>query len=103
MSLKTNATLRYTAMRLAIFAACFLAVWGLTHFGLLPAGIGSANPLWVLLLALVLSAPLSYVLLRGQRDAMSAQIAGRVDRAKERLSDNRKQEDVADDAARARS
>lgn len=103
MSLKTNATLRYTALRFGIFVACFLVVWGLTHFGLLPAGIGSANPLWVLLLALVVSAPLSYVLLRGQRDAMSAQIAGSVDRAKERLSANRGQEDSADDAARAGS
>ena len=101
MSLKSNATLRYTAMRLAVFVGCLLVVGGLTHFGLVPAAIGSANPLWVLLLALILSAPLSYVLLRGQRDAMSAQIAGRVDRAKERLSADRSREDVADDAARA--
>jgi hypothetical protein len=45
------------------------------------------------LLSLVLSAPLSFVLLRKQRDAMSEQIATKVDSAKARLEANRTQED----------
>ena len=60
---------------------------------MLPKGLGDSNLLWVLLLALVVSAPLSFVLLRKQRDAMAEQIVGTVDRAKARLEANRTQED----------
>lgn len=102
MSSTQHATIRYTALRLGLFAVCFLAAWGLTYLGLVPAGLGDSNILWVLLLGLVLSAPLSWVLLRKQRDAMSEQVVERVGRAKERLAANRDQEDGADDAARAR-
>ncbi|MGW0426491.1 DUF4229 domain-containing protein [Streptomyces sp. NPDC002990] len=103
VSLKPSATIRYTAMRLGIFVGCFFAVWGLVRLGWVPAGLGDANLAWVALLALVLSAPLSFVLLRRQRDEMSAQIAGRVAGAKEKLAANRSQEDGADDAARVTS
>ncbi|MGK5628613.1 DUF4229 domain-containing protein [Streptomyces sp. URMC 123] len=102
MSLKTSATFRYSAMRLGIFVGCFLAVWGLTYVGVVPIGANDSNFFWVLLLALVLSAPLSWVLLRKQRDAMSAQLSVKVDRAKERLAASRGQEDGrADDATQA--
>ncbi|MFR9675399.1 DUF4229 domain-containing protein [Streptomyces sp. TR06-5] len=93
MSSTTHATLRYTALRIGIFLGCLVLVAGLAYVGALPAGIGSSHPLWVLLLALVLSAPLSFVLLRKQRAAMSAQIVGGVDRAKEKLAANRSMED----------
>jgi flagellar biosynthesis/type III secretory pathway M-ring protein FliF/YscJ len=82
-------------MRLGIFVGCLVVVGLLTYFGVVPAGIGKSNPLWVVLLALVVSAPLSYVLLRKQRAAMAEQVAGGVDRAKERLAANRSQEDEA--------
>ncbi|NBM15424.1 DUF4229 domain-containing protein [Streptomyces sp. GC420] len=88
-------------MRLGIFAACFLVAWPAVHFGLAPAGIGKSNVFWIALLALILSAPVSFVVLRGQRDAMSEQIVHRVDRAKAKLAASRSQEDDADDAARA--
>nr|WP_028812464.1 DUF4229 domain-containing protein [Streptomyces flavidovirens] len=88
-----HATIRYTAMRLGVFVGCFFVIWGLVHFGVLPAGLGDSNLLWVLLLAIVVSAPLSFVLLRKQRDAMSERIAERVDSAKARLDSNRSQED----------
>lgn len=94
MSTKQHATLRYTLMRFGVFVGCFLVVFGLNQLRIVPAGVGKANPLWVLLLALVLSAPLSWVLLRKQRDAMSEQIVERVDRAKERLAANQAQEDA---------
>jgi len=100
VSPKPSATFRYTAMRLAIFVGCFFAVWGLVRLGVLPAGLGDSNFVWVVLLSLLVSAPLSFVLLRKQRDAMSQQIVGRVDRLKTQLDENRSQEDAADDATR---
>ncbi|MFE9259004.1 DUF4229 domain-containing protein [Streptomyces sp. NPDC006879] len=101
MSVKPSATIRYTAMRLGIFAGSFFAVWGLVRLGVLPAGLGASNLMWVVLLALVVSAPLSFVLLRKQREEMALQVEERVTRTKRRLSDNRSMEDAADDAARA--
>ncbi|MCX5391360.1 DUF4229 domain-containing protein [Streptomyces sp. NBC_00094] len=86
--------LRYTLMRLGIFAGCFFALWGLVYVGVLPRGLGDSNLLWVLVLAIVVSAPLSFVLLRKQRDDMSVEIVGKVDRAKGKLAANRSQEDA---------
>ncbi|MFF3762077.1 DUF4229 domain-containing protein [Streptomyces sp. NPDC002185] len=86
--------LRYTLMRLGIFAGCFLALWGLVYVGVLPRGLGDSNLLWVLVLSLVISAPLSFVLLRKVRDDASAEIVAKVDRAKGRLDANRSQEDA---------
>ncbi|MER5707260.1 MULTISPECIES: DUF4229 domain-containing protein [unclassified Streptomyces] len=85
--------LRYSLMRLGIFAGCFFALWGLVYVGVLPRGLGDSNLLWVLVLSIVVSAPLSFVLLRKQRDDMSVEIVEKVDRAKGRLATNRSQED----------
>ncbi|MEU5437611.1 DUF4229 domain-containing protein [Streptomyces sp. NPDC020719] len=90
---KPSATVRYTAMRIAVFVGCMVFVAALVHFGIMPAGLGDANAIWVVLLALVLSAPLSFVLLRKQRDEMSAQIVTKVESAKAKLEANRTQED----------
>ncbi|MEU6488197.1 DUF4229 domain-containing protein [Streptomyces sp. NPDC046887] len=90
---RKSATLRYTLMRFGVFAGCFLAVWGLVYAGVIPRGLGDSNLLWVLLLSLVVSAPLSFVLLRKQRDAMSQRIVEQVDTAKARLEANRSRED----------
>ncbi|MGH3313234.1 MAG: DUF4229 domain-containing protein [Streptomyces sp.] len=95
MSRTSHATLRYTALRAGVFAGCLVLVAVLAYTGIIPEGIGKSNPLWVVLLALVLSAPLSFVLLRRQRDAMSEQITGGVDRAKGRLAAHQSQEDGA--------
>lgn len=92
--------LRYTLMRLGIFAGCLVAVWGLVYFGVVPRGLGDSNGMWVVLLALVISAPVSFVALRGERDRASIQVARKVERVKANLEANRSQEDVADDAAR---
>lgn len=92
---RTSAAIRYTTLRLAIFIGCLVAVAALVQFGVLPKGLGDSNFVWVVLLALVLSAPLSFVLLRKQRDAMSEQIVTKVDNAKARLDANRTQEDGA--------
>ncbi|OUC98599.1 DUF4229 domain-containing protein [Streptomyces swartbergensis] len=93
--------LRYTLMRLGIFAGCLVVVWGLVYSGLAPRGLGSSNGLWIVMLALLFSAPISFVVLRKERDRASVQIAQRVDRMKANLEANRSQEDVADDASRA--
>ncbi|MFI9049545.1 DUF4229 domain-containing protein [Streptomyces sp. NPDC053427] len=93
MSSPQFATLRYTALRIGLFVASFAVVWVLAYFRIIPLGVGSSNFVWLLLLAIVISAPLSFVLLRKQRDAMSEQIVSKVDRQRERLAANRSQED----------
>ncbi|CAM5680563.1 hypothetical protein SALBM217S_09125 [Streptomyces griseoloalbus] len=67
----------------------------------MPRGLGDSNGLWIVLLALLISAPISFVVLRGERDRASERIVRRVERAKADLEANRTQEDAADDTARA--
>ena len=93
--------LRYTLMRLGIFVGCLVVVWGLVYSGLAPRGLGASNGLWIVMLALLISAPISFVVLRKERDRASERIARRVDRMKANLEANRSQEDVADDTSRA--
>lgn len=92
--------LRYTLMRLGIFVGCLVVVWGLVYSGIAPRGLGASNGLWVVLLSLVISAPISFVVLRGERDRASEQIVRKVDRMKADYEANRSQEDRVDDAAR---
>ncbi|MFF4726227.1 DUF4229 domain-containing protein [Streptomyces mirabilis] len=91
---------RYTLMRLGVFAGCLVVVWGLVYLGIAPRGLGDSNYMWIVLLALVISAPISFVVLRKERDRASAQVVARVDRMKTNLEQNRSQEDGVDDAAR---
>jgi Protein of unknown function (DUF4229) len=93
VSLRLSPAFRYTLMRVGVFVGCFLVIWGLVAVRVLPAGLGKSNLFWVALLALVLSAPLSLVLLRKPREAMAVQVAERVDRARARLAANQAQED----------
>lgn len=93
--------LRYTLMRLGIFVGCLVVVWGLVYSGLAPRGLGDSNGLWIVLLALVLSAPISFVVLRKERDRASERIVQRVNRAEASLDANRNMEDTADDTARS--
>ncbi|MGW0596240.1 DUF4229 domain-containing protein [Streptomyces sp. NPDC002776] len=93
--------LRYTLMRLGIFAGCLVVVWGLVYSGVAPRGLGDSNGMWIVLLALLISAPISFVVLRKERDRASVQIVQRVDRVKANLEANRSQEDGIDDSARA--
>ncbi|ESP98512.1 DUF4229 domain-containing protein [Streptomyces sp. CHA1] len=91
--------LRYTLKRFGIFAACFVVVGLLVQFGIVPKGVGGSNVLWMLLLAMVISAPISFVALRKDRDQASVTVVAKVDRTKARLDANRSQEDAAVDAA----
>lgn len=90
---------RYTLWRLGVFAGCLGVVWGLVYLGAFPRGFGESNGMWIVLLALVISAPISFVVLRGVRDRASVQIVERVDRMKANLDANRSQEDETVDAA----
>ncbi|MEW2050500.1 DUF4229 domain-containing protein [Streptomyces sp. NBC_00377] len=92
--------LRYTLMRLGVFAGCLVVVWGLVYSGVVPRGLGDSNLMWILLLSLVISAPISFVVLRKERDRASVHVVQRVDRMKANLDANRSQEDdVADESA----
>jgi len=95
---------RYTALRFGLIVACFGVIWGLVWLRILPAGVGGSNYLWIGLLSLVISAPLSWVLLRGVREEAARKVSQRVERTRLNLSANfaanASQEDEADDAAR---
>ncbi|MFJ7772402.1 DUF4229 domain-containing protein [Streptomyces sp. NPDC097107] len=93
--------LRYTLMRLGIFVGCLVAVWGLVYAGVFPRGLGDSNGMWIILLSLLISAPISYVALRKERDRASVQVVSRVGRMKANLEASRGQEDATDDTARA--
>ncbi|MGW2252339.1 DUF4229 domain-containing protein [Kitasatospora sp. NPDC001660] len=101
---KSHATLRYTSLRVSIFLGCLLVALLLGHFGVIPVS-GQTGVIFLFLLAAIVSAPLSYVLLSRQRDEMSAQISTKVSgmrsRTAERIAAQNAEEDAADEAARA--
>lgn len=81
-----RAVLRYTAARAALFAAAFGVLYLLGARSLLLVG-----------LALLISGLASYVLLSGQRDAVSAVIDGKVRDLRGRVDAGAAAEDPADD------
>jgi hypothetical protein len=95
---------RYTVLRFGLIVASFGVIWGLVQVRVLPAGASGSNYLWIALLALVVSAPLSWVLLRGAREQAALKVSERVERTRlnlaANLAANASQEDEADDAAR---
>ncbi|MGW5335110.1 DUF4229 domain-containing protein [Streptomyces bauhiniae] len=93
--------LRYTLMRLGVFAGCLVVAWGAVYSGIFPRGFGASNLFWIVLLAMILSAPISWVVLRKERERASVQVAGQVERMKANLDVNRSQEDAAEPAGRA--
>ncbi|MEU6403681.1 DUF4229 domain-containing protein [Streptomyces sp. NPDC046985] len=95
--------LRYTLMRLGIFVGCLVVVWGLVYAGLVPSGRNGSNALWIPLLALVISAPISFVVLRKERDRASMQVSARVDRMRANMNADASAEDLADEQARSRT
>ena len=105
---KSHATLRYTSMRTSIFGACFVVALALAHFRVLPVTAGASGVFLLLILAGIVSAPLSYVVLSKQRDAMSAQITTGIEQRqarprsmKSRFAADAAAEDALDDAVRA--
>jgi ABC-type bacteriocin/lantibiotic exporter with double-glycine peptidase domain len=86
------ALLKYSVLRLALFVAT-LALLALLHAGLLLAS----------LLAVLISMMLSYVLLRGPRDALAQQISDRAHHrivaAQQRVGAKAAQDEALEDAA----
>jgi predicted RND superfamily exporter protein len=86
-------TLKYTVMRLGLFVAVLALAYLLGARGLLAFA-----------LAVLVSAMLSFVLLRGQRDAVASQVSNGLQRrlsARPSPSQDELVEDAAVDAARA--
>ncbi|HKX66661.1 MAG TPA: DUF4229 domain-containing protein [Intrasporangium sp.] len=83
---------RYTILRLLIFFGVLLALW--------LVGIRN-NPILLIALSAVLSAAVSYALLRGMRDEMTAKLVERHEaklRAKEEGRRLPSEDEVAEDA-----
>ncbi|MFB7664151.1 DUF4229 domain-containing protein [Kitasatospora sp. NPDC056138] len=103
VSSRKHATLRYTSMRASIFLGCLMVALLLGHFQVIPV-VGTTGIIFLVLLAALVSAPLSYVLLSKQRDEMSAQISQKVSdmrsRTAERIAAQNAEEDAVDEAAR---
>jgi hypothetical protein len=84
--------LRYSVLRLALFAAVLGVLWLVGARGILLVG-----------LAAVVSFALSYLLLRRQRDAVAAAISSRVEARPHHAGGvDEAFEDAADEASRAR-
>lgn len=88
--MRPSPVLIYTSSRILLFVAAAGVFWLVGFRGLL-----------LLAVALLVSGLLSFVLLSGQRDAMSAAVVETGGRFKRRLDERTTAEDSADDAWRA--
>ena len=82
-----------------------MLVYTASRFGVLIVVLGvlyllGARELLLVVLGLVISGLLSFVLLRGQREALAASVLERRTRLSERMDQATTAEDAADDAAR---
>jgi hypothetical protein len=99
--LKTrHAAIRYTTLRLALFIAALVLVWGVAAL----AGMDLSSQLSKLVLvavALFISSAGSFVLLSKQRDAMSAGLIARTERLGRKFDDAASFEDDEEGAEQA--
>ncbi len=79
----------YTALRLLLFAATAAVV-----FGIWLAVAGSANVMWVLIIAFLVSGVASYTLLGRQRSALAQHVDARARRASAKFEEMKAKEDV---------
>ena len=80
----------YTLARLGLFVASYAVIAGIY---LLVTGGDTLPLLWPLLLAAVVSAVASYVMLRGQRERFAAVVQRRAEAATRRFEASRAKED----------
>jgi hypothetical protein len=78
----------YTGLRVGLFLAALLVVFGVWF-----AITGDVPMPWAVVIAFLVSAPASYVLLNRQRDAFAHRVSGRADRLVERYEAARSKED----------
>lgn len=88
---KGHPAVRYTLLRIVLFAAVMGVVWLLSRYVLKLGGNGAG--IFVVGVSLAVSGLLSYFLLDKQRDAMSAALVDRVERAKARIEEGASAED----------
>ena len=88
--MKIPPAISYTVRRIGLFVATL---------GFAAVTLRGVDPIVVLLVATLVSAVLSYVLLAGPREQMANSLAGRVRRVGERLDAAAAKEDAALDAA----
>jgi Protein of unknown function (DUF4229) len=79
----------YTGLRLLLFLATAAVVSGIWL-----AVAGSANVMWVLVIALLVSGAASYSVLGRQRSALARHVDERARRASEKLEEMRAKEDA---------
>src|SRR4051794_32575546 len=93
--------MRYTLLRLLLLMAVFLTVWLVLY------ALNVHSAALVIALTLVISVPLSYVVLKGPRTAMTQQLADRMaartGSVGEELDADADAEDAEAEALRARS
>lgn len=80
----------YTLARFAVFAVTYVVVWAAASIWLDPEFLN----LFVLLIALVASAFLSFFALRRLRENLALHIHGRAERLSQRIDESRRAEDV---------
>ena len=80
----------YTFARLGVFVATYLVVWAIASIWLDP-GFGN---LLLLLVAMVLSAGISYFALARLRNDLAVHLSDRAGRISERIEESRRAEDV---------
>ena len=83
--------MRYTLARLALFAGVFALVWLVGGTWLV---WDEASVLWTALIALVISALASFVLLRGLRADLAERLHAGTARMNNRLDESRRSEDA---------
>lgn len=86
----SHAALRYTLCRISLFIGVSIVVWLLCYAADIT---GRGAGILVVGVSLAISGVLSYFLLNGQRDAMSAALVERVERAKARIEEGASAED----------
>ena len=79
----------YTAMRIGLFVASLLVVFGVWML------LSDQVPvLWAVVIAFVMSGLASYVLLNRQREAFARRVERRAERMQERIEQMKSKEDV---------
>jgi hypothetical protein len=86
-----HATMRYATLRIGIFLASLVVLWGgIAATGHIVTGNGV---LYLMMGALLISGVVSFFLLSRQRDAMSVQVTQRTERLASRFEENAAMED----------
>ncbi len=86
----------YTALRIGLFAGAFgivFGLWLLTQGGTVSGDLFERGLLGSMAVAFLVSGVASYFLLRRQRDALSARVEDRAQRASARFEQSRSKED----------